>query len=448
MVSLINWANTHTMKSASISGIFLQATLAISGIIFAPALIKYLGEANAGLWLSLVGLISLVGVFDFGFSTCVTREVAYSYNYKNKIDRMPHNFVSTKRGLDGAAQIFLASRRFFLLVSLVSFVVFIFSFELLTVFSLDFGYEKLRLVCYIVFLSFLLNLLTKPYQALLDGMGYMYLSRIILGCYQVLVTCFLLIVLVNRFEFMALALVLVITSACQLLAFHLIVKKLISVEFIGSQTFDKKLFKSLLKVSIPFGWINLSAYLVGTAQIPLLAYILGLKIVAPIYIAYRFSQGLNSIIFQITSAGSNLLTKYIAIGDFNLAKIKMIRLIFLALILESLASFFLYYLSPSLSKNLLGVNNYIDENVLLIFSLVHFILGTWSCVSQLVTSSGRNPFALSSIVHGLVALLAMLVLCPVLGLIGVPLASLLGFSLIGLWLIPIEAFKLYKHLQV
>ena len=61
-----------------------------------------------------------------------------------------------------------------------------------------------------------------------------------------------------------------------------------------------------------------------------------------------------------------------------------------------------------------------------------------------VLASGRNPFANSTILHGVIGLVGMLILCPDLGILGVPISGIISILVTNFWINSYQGWKTYK----
>ena len=149
----------------------------------------------------------------------------------------------------------------------------------------------------------------------------------------------------------------------------------------------------------------------------------------------------------IVTAQLPLFTKQCAKGDWSGAMERMKNTLLITSVIQIGIALFLYFISPFVVGVWVGPNNYIKGNVLLFFVINYLLTCLLGLLAQFVLASGRNPFAISTILHGILTLGGMAVLCPNMGLIGVPLAGLFGVVLTNFWVNPIEALRTWQTLK-
>jgi hypothetical protein len=111
------------------------------------------------------------------------------------------------------------------------------------------------------------------------------------------------------------------------------------------------------------------------------------------------------------------------------------------------AALFILFASAPLVSWWLGPDHYISGATLFVFALNYGLTCVAGVLAQFVFASGRNPFMVSTLLHGALTVGGMIVLCPRLGTVGVPLSALLGVALTNLWLNPLEAWRTWRELR-
>jgi O-antigen/teichoic acid export membrane protein len=214
-----------------------------------------------------------------------------------------------------------------------------------------------------------------------------------------------------------------------------------------SATRCPELDRRLWRVALPFGFVNSGAYLAGAAQIPLLGSLLGPAEVTPYYVALRVSQALFAGVAQLTTPQLPFFTGECAAGNLQAAMRRMARTITWGTALHVLAAGFLYFGSPQVVSWLIGPDRYLEGAALGIFCLNHLATGLVVVAAHFVLASGRNPFAFSTFLHGVLTIIGVLYLCPRWGLAGVPAASLVAVLLTNFWYCLIQAARTWQDLR-
>src|SRR5437660_8033551 len=185
------------------------------------------------------------------------------------------------------------------------------------------------LMCNAIGASILLNLQTRLSQSFLDGIGFMFLGRIISGTYALIWNIASVIALLIAPGLLGMSLAVLGASLLQFVAMHLALSRFAARQMDFKMPASKPLISRLWKVALPFGFVSSGVYLIGTIQIPLLGSILGPAAVAPYYLAARISQTLGAAVGLVTTTQSPLFTQQIAAVDINGTKFRMKRTIFL-----------------------------------------------------------------------------------------------------------------------
>ncbi|MBK5276439.1 MAG: hypothetical protein JJE30_15520 [Desulfuromonadales bacterium] len=449
MILKINkWARLYPARAATLTGWYQQLCSTGSAFLIVPVVIGTLGNEVAGIWFSLQGFIAIFGLSDFGFSMAISRQVAHSLNLNHNINLPSTDLINTCSGWNGIGALYTASKTIFVRVLAVSIILFVLTYELILPWTNLFQHRTtdITLVWYLLAGSFASIFMARLSQSFLEGLGYMYVSRLISGSYQLLCGIFSIVVLKFGFGLVGLAVVLFIGSLVQLWAMHSTLMQISPVRLVADFGDTRPLISELWKVAVPFGLVNSGVYLVGAAQVPLLGVLLGPTVIAPIYLAVKISQVFNATVLQITTAQLPSFTQQCAQGHWSLAKKRMLQTLAIGGVLQILMAFFLFFGSPKLVELWVGPNHYIGGMVLFAFSVNYAITCLAGLPAQFVLASGRNPFALSTLMHGIITIGGMIVVCPKIGLLGVPLAGLVAIILTNLWLNPLEAWRTWQIL--
>jgi len=203
----------------------------------------------------------------------------------------------------------------------------------------------------------------------------------------------------------------------------------------------------LWRVASRFGVMSTGGYLVSAAQPPMIGALLGPAMVAPIYVALKLSQVLNSLILQVATTQMPAFTRECTQGMWSLARKRMRTTVLLCGAAQLAAAVAMLMCSPRLVGWWLGPNHYIYGTVLVVFVVNYAVACVSAVPAQFVLAFGRNPFAVSTLLHGAISLGGMVLLCPQFGLIGVPLASLIGVLATNGWVNVVEGWRTWKHLQ-
>src|SRR5437667_3062659 len=261
----------------------------------------------------------------------------------------------------------------------------------------------------------------------------MFLWRILAGTYALLWNIASVIALVIAPGLLGMSLAVLGASLIQLVAMHLALSRFAARQMDFKMPASKPLISRLWRIALPFGFVNSGVYLINTIQIPLLGSILGPAAVAPYYLATRISQTLGGAVQLVTLTQNPLFTQQIAAADITGAKFRMSRTIYIGMLLCLIASLFLYFGSPSLVKVWVGPGQYVGRDVLLLVT-VNFLIAVLAVVpGHFVLASGSNPFALMTLIQGVLTVVGIIFLCPKIDIAGAPLSALVAGLLTNYW---------------
>lgn len=447
---LSDWGRAHPARAAVLAGWYQQGCTTLGAAIAIPFILRLLGRADAGLWFSLQGFLTVLGLADFGFSSAVSRQAAYSLRFdQTKSSGRVHDLIETKPGWAGVSELYASSRVLFWRVSIGAGVLMIVLYEAVLPFTklIEHRSWHTALVWYAIGLSILLNLQTRLSQSFLDGIGFMFLSRLISGTYALLWNVASVAALLIAPGLFSMSLAVLGASLIQYLAMHAALSRFAGQQMDFHEPSSPILLRRLWKVALPFGFVNSGSYLVGTIQVPLLGSILGPAVVAPYYLAARIGQTLGAAVQQVTSTQMPLFTQQCGAGDIRAAKARMKQTICIGSSLYVGASLFLYFGSPLLVRLWVGPGQYVDKIVLAIFTANFLIAGLAVVPAHFVLASGSNPFALTTFAQGLLTIAGVVALCPLIGVAGVPLSTLVAGLLTSYWYSVFKSWQTWRSLK-
>jgi O-antigen/teichoic acid export membrane protein len=207
------------------------------------------------------------------------------------------------------------------------------------------------------------------------------------------------------------------------------------------------LIRACLQVGAPMGLMSAGTFLFSYTQVPLIGFLIGPEGVPAFYLAQRIGQLVNGAVLHLMHPQLPLFTQELASGRNTEARQRMKRTILAVSIGAVGANTAFYFLSPVLVELWVGPGRYLEVAALLTVSIDYMVLSAVVVWGSFVLASGRNPFVVPTIVSGSLNLLLCLGLVPKLGLLGVPLASLLAGLLFSYWLNPWFGWALLRRLR-
>ena len=441
--------SSYPARAASYAGLYQMLFSAFGAAISIPFVISSLSVNAAGMWFSLQGIIAIFLLSDFGFSMVISRQVSHSFKLDRDVVLMDSDLIETESGWNGVSELYAASKVIFTRVTIASILLFIISYEIVLPHTniLVSNTNETKIVWYLLAASFCFIFQARLSQSFLDGLGYMYLTRIVSGSNQLFSSFLSVISLLLGYGIVGLAFVLLVSSIIQFCIMHLSLKLIASGQLVPIYRNTRILIKGIWKVAIPFGLVISGTYLVSAAQVPIVGVILGPAEVTSIYIAFKISQFLNGSVLQVITAQLPFFTKLCANGQWAPARKIMLETLVIGATVQIFIGLFLFFISPTLVDMWVGPGHYIKGSVLLVFSINYVATCLSALPTQFVLAAGRNPFALCSVIHGVLIIGGIILLCPSLGLLGVPLANLIAVLLTNFWLNPKEGMLTWQKIN-
>src|SRR5207237_5368570 len=312
---VLNWSQSHPARSAVLAGWYQQGCSIFGAVVAIPFILRLLGRSDAGLWFSLQGFLTMLGLADFGFSLAISRQAAYSLRFSeaSSASRAP-DLIETQPGWPGVSEVYASSRVIFWRVTAIAGIALILLYHAVLPRTklIDNHTLQTALIWYALGASILLNLQTRLSQSFLDGIGFMFLGRLISGSYALLWNIASVIALMIAPGLFGMSLAVLGASLIQIVAMHLALSRVAGRQMNFKLRASTSMISRLWRVALPFGFVNSGVYLINTIQIPLLGSIPGPAAVAPYYLATRISQTLGGAVQLVTLTQNPLFTQQIA----------------------------------------------------------------------------------------------------------------------------------------
>jgi O-antigen/teichoic acid export membrane protein len=423
----------HPARFGAIAGLFQQGSSMLVALLLVPLSIHYLGPDRAGVWFAFQGLIAMLSLLDMGFGFAISRQAAFTLGVANDT-QLSRGFLNLPPGLGGVSCLFHIMVRMYRLTALAILVIGALSFELIQNFGrlLPAQDWEARLCWYTLVLSATLQILSLGNAALVNGLGLTFKTKALAGS---------LILLSGSLAVAAASMGFgLIGMGCAFLAAAFV--QWISVRFFvpnSLRTLDSvhanwirtnggcwKQVRLLSKSALPIGGVLVFASLIYTIQPTISGMIIGAESVTPYYVAQKIAGALNLVIMQVCLPQLPFITRLVGAHDFKSAFSKISQVMRLGLFAFIVSGLFFYFLSPIAAKVLLHKQSYLQDPALAVLTVDFVVLGISSFAAQIILATGHNPFLLSTLLTGLMALCLSIVLTPHLGLLGLTLAPLLA----------------------
>ena len=400
-----SWIVNHPARAGTLAGWYQQICGLVATVVTMPIILNptVLTPAESGVWLTFQSTLALVNLTDFGLSLAISRQVAYCFSKRDSSPiELDSDFIETDSGWAGVEAVFEAGRRLFNRLGVAAGLLILMIYELVLPLGhlLDQRSSSISRAWYLLGVATIISLQSKLYQGVMDGLGFVYIGRVISGTSQILSGLLVVTVLHTRPNLTLLGATLLVVSVIQFFAYRVTLVALTKGRPRKSADSKPIPLQALWNVAMPIGFVNSGAFLVSCIQVPLLGSVLGATAVAPFYLAQRIGQFLMTGLFQFLSPQLPLFTHQIAAGKHAAAVARMRQTIFLVAA-AALVVFAIYYtLSPRVVRFWVGQRPYVDTTTLLILACDYFMMTIAVCQAHFVLSSGRNPFVVTTLIAG------------------------------------------------
>lgn len=437
---LIEWQKKMPVRAGTFAGWFQQMCSAGGAILVIPLIISSLSDADSGLWFTFQGLVALAGLSDFGLGLVVSRQVAYTLQQSESTAKTANDFLDFGSGGTGVDRLRAHVEKIYHYTGAVAVLIGILIYELVLPHTraLDNVSPQSRLVWYLMLATTYFMLLASRWSSILVGANNVFASRILLGLFYLLQA---VAVAITALAFKSLVPMALATATVSLIYFVSVrhvarqqIPELIPGHNDNRACLDKTLIRRLWQISMPFGFANMSAYLVSTVQVPMLGALYGPAAVAPFYLAQRILQFASTIVLQPVPTQLTRFTSALAANN-NTQALNIFRETFRFIVPATVAAVLGFIVfSPWMAKILAPGKIYPHITVLGLMALNTVILSTSAACAQFVMASGRNPFMVACILNGIFNLIGLAWLVPDLGIIAIPIAAI-GSGIISTYLL-------------
>ncbi|MCX6961014.1 MAG: hypothetical protein NTZ08_00955 [Verrucomicrobia bacterium] len=426
-------AERHPARAGAVAGLFQQGSSMLVAILLVPISIHYLGPDRAGVWFAFQGLIAMLALLDMGFGFAISRQAAFTLGVDDDTG-LSRGFLSLPAGLGGVSCLFHIMMRMYRVTALVVLVIGSLSFEFIQNFGRLLPPQdwEARLCWYALVLSATLQILSLGHAALVNGLGLTFKTKALAGSLILLSGGLAVAAASMDLGLIGMGCAFLATAFVQWIAVRYLVPKVLrSLDSVNASWISRnggcwKQVHLLSKSALPIGGVLVFASLIYTIQPTISGMIIGPESVTPYYVAQKIAGALNLVIMQICLPQLPFLTRLVGARDFKSAFSKIYQVIRLGSLAFIVSGLLFYFLSPMAAKVLLHKESYLQDPALAVLTLDFIILGILSLAAQIILATGHNPFLISTLFTGLLAVCLSLLLAPHLGLFGLTLAPLIA----------------------
>ena len=450
-MNAIEWVKNHPARSASLAGWFQQAAGILASFVSIPFVLNRLSATESGVWFAFQGFLATVALTDFGFSYVIARQVAHSLAQPGgQTVEAASDFIRTQPGWAGISEVYRAGQALFLRVNLAGLALLVLVYEAVLPFTKLAAARTWESTAawYILGMAMLVTLQVRLNQAVLEGLGVMYVTKAISGLFQLVTGFSIVLVLLLKPGLVAISTAVLTFVVVQYFVFHRALRAQAQGRLHPRSTpVSPEIMRKLWRTSAPIGLVSSSAYLVTSIQVPLVGAILGAAAVAPYYLAQRIGQAFTQAAVQLLQPQLPLFTREYSQAERLAARSRMVRTIVLVTTAAIIGCSVYFLASPAVVTLWVGPDRYVSAAVLLLMALDYGMLCSTSVWGAFVLGSGRNPFVWSTMANGGLNLLLAAGFCMWLGVIGLPIASMISGLCTNYWFSPYHGIRLVRSLQ-
>lgn len=426
--AILAWPASHPAKAGALGGWFQQGCGMLVALMLIPVVTRFLTPDEAGIWFAFQGLVTMIGLLDLGFGFAISRQAAFTLG-ANENTIAKDDFIHLAHGWPGVAQLFELTRTLYRWLALAAALLGLAAFEIFSRVGnlIPPGTPGVRWCWYAMAAASVILILAAGQSAFLNGLGAVYQTRFLAGLYQLIAGAGAAWAAWQGWGLSAMGASFALSAILYRVGIgavrHLTTALMNDATCVSPPAGS---LRRLAKAAIPVGGINIFGSLVYTIQTPMLGFLLGPEKVAPFYLAQKIAIAFNMMAMQTALPQLPFFTKAWAAADKMQSRQNIRRTIIRTTGLVLVAAMGFYFLSPVAAMLLLHRDAYIDNITLLIMSVDLLLLGSSVIWGQYVLASGRNPFVIPTILTGITSILATYFLVPLIGVPGLPTATLVA----------------------
>jgi O-antigen/teichoic acid export membrane protein len=410
---------THERRKSTFAAWYSQVATAAGALVVIPVLSRALGQEYVAAWVLLQSIASIILLLDCGVAINTQRKIASLHGFQTE-SQAPLNQDALDKYLASA----LGANALSLLLGVVISAVI--SLNLDSIAALKIIPEPQRVPVWLNFaVASLGALVARLPTAYLEGAGKMRLARSYIGSQAIISASGVTITSIYTksffwvsFVYMSIALI----SATGLMYFA---NKNSPTPLRNRLIISSRSATQCIRESLSLGMLSVSSYLFSSVQIPIIGSFLAPEAVAPFYICQRCAQFVSQAVSNYVQPNAIYFTSLLASSQELQAARVMSSTLKTAVALGLAGLGAVTCSMPFLTETVFQTDR-IPVMMLWIMYLDYlFLILSVSC-AQFVIASGRNPFLVQSMGSGLANVTMICLLVPSLGILGIPLSSLMA----------------------
>jgi len=422
---------------------FSRGLTIVLGLVLMPVLFRTLPKEELGLWLLLGQSASVLGVLDFGFGVTLTRRLAFA---RGKSGANP-NAALTSESRSEIADLVATGLRIYRILALLATLISL-GLGFLYLRSLDLESVSLSAVWTawaVLCLSYGLNFWAAPWTCLLQGVGHVGWDAILSSFSGALTLIVQIVAALLGGGLVSLALI---------AAAGAVVQRIVILRFARHKQPDLFALRGQwrgdwFREMAPFAW---RAWLTALGTVILfntdqffVATLTGTEQFPPYRAGTLVFMNLNMIAVTMATTSTVFVSQLWQLGDINAIQAIVLRNARFGLFVIAVGGAYLLTVGEPFFHLWLGEHGFPGTSILLILFLLILFETQHFIASAAIRATHLEPFAVWSILSGITKLALSWILASRLGLIGIPLGTLVAQIATNYWY---SIYQLLKRLNL
>lgn len=411
----------------------------LANLLLIPIMFRYLGKEELGVWFLLSSSTGLLGLLGMGITPIITRKISLAKGKSG--GQIEVELTSESKQEIGD----LVTTSKILLRGVAFFIFFVASIG---------GYffiNKLDLVevpRQTIFWSWLvmcgghaIGVWVEYLNCLLTGMGYVGFNQLIITFLSLSTVLINIIVVISGGGLFELAIVLVFTNLAQRLLLLEFIRKykpyLLSIQ--GKWNIQE--FKNLIKPALDNWLSSISAFLILRADLYFIGTLIGVSAITAYQANYQLVSNLRTLSVSLLLSSIPFISQIWEAGELIRVHQIVKKICLSGLLILSIGTSFLLVSGSDFVELWIGKDSFVGYGILITFCVTLFFETQNSFLVHCARATGFDKYAIPSMIAGFLNIILTILLIKPLGLLGVPLATLISLMLTENW------YSLYKSLS-
>lgn len=408
-------------------------------LVLMPVLFRRLPGEELGLWLLLGQTWAVMGVLDFGVGAVLTRRIALAKGKSGSDPDAPLSVESQSEIADLVAM----GQRIYRVLSVCTFVV-AWASGLVYLNALDLHsvpYQTVLAAWTILCASHAINLWSTVWTCVLEGVGYVGWEALIMTAAAAGTTLTQIAVLAFGGGLVALAAVAATGALLQRTFLRLLARRRRPELFHVDGRWRRDVAGGLAQSAWRAWATMLGGVLVQNTDALFIAAAAGATSVPAYRAAFLLVLNINMLAGVFGSASAPYVSHLWQANDFDEVRRIVRRNLRIGLTMLAAGAAAVLASGDALFTAWLGPGHYAGWHLVAVFAVLFFLEQQNHLIMTACRATGREPFAFWTMAGGLLKLGLAYVLVGRIGLIGVPIGTILGQLVTAYWYVPYEGLS-------